>query len=898
MKDSQKTKAQLLEELASVRERLAQMETSRAHFHSLVDAAFDGVNVCEYDPVTRKGRLIFCNDRFVEMSGYTREQLEKAEDLHPFRRSHLTPEQREEKHKCLVSGEPYRGTGSWLRPDGKENTFEFSSVATKVGDKYHVLGFDRDITDRLRAEREFRQSEARFRRLLDTVFDGLNICEYDPVTRGSRLIFCNDRFVEMSGYTREQLERAQDLRPFRQAHLTPEQFSEKHDCLVSGRPYRGTASWIRPDGKENTFEFSSVAIKVGDKYHVLGFDRDITDRLRAERALRQSEARFRQLVDAAFEGVDLFEYDPVMRTGRLIFFNDSFVEMSGYTREQLEEAENWLSLIRLHATPERLAGIRESIVRGLPYQGTASWIRPDGKENTFEFSSVAIKVGDKYHVLGFDRDITDRLRAERALRESEERYRTLVENLNVGVFRVSMTPEGRRGDANRALANMFGCDSVEELMQWAGSCPELMDDVNRLVEAIGNEHSVKDHERTEPTKDGRRIVVSVTANAQSDESGRVRWVAGVVEDVTERRRAEEALRRSEEKYRFLVENAGVPILVFTHDGLLTTMNLMAGAYFGGNPEDFAGKTMWDLFPKDIADIQMGQVRQAIESGQPLVADGVTTIAGDRKWYSAHLQPLREGQGAARTVQVVVHDITERMLAEEELLAYQGQLRSLAADLLATEERERQRIASDLHDNIGQALAMAAMKAGALKRFAASPKLSEGLDDVVALVQQALEGSRTLTAELSPPILDEVAFEAALQWLAEDAEDRYGLAVDFEADGEQGPLDDGTRAVLFRAVRELLVNVVKHAQATRARLSVSRDEDEVEVAVKDDGVGFEPSATASRSAGKGGFGLFSIREQLRQVGGRLEVASQPGRGTVVRLLVPAESQSPRPHRAAW
>jgi PAS domain S-box-containing protein len=601
-----------------------------------------------------------------------------------------------------------------------------------------------------------------------TAFDGVNICEYDPVTRGSRLIFCNDRFVEMSGYTREQLERAQDLRPFRQAHLTPEQFNEKHECLVSGRPYRGTASWLRPDGKENAFEFSSVAIKVGDKYHVLGFDRDITDRLRAERALR----------------------------------------------------------------------------------------------------------------------------------ESEERYRTLVENLNVGVFRISMTPEGRRGECNRALASMFGCESVEEIMRWAGSCRELMDDVNRLVEAIGNQRSIKDHERTEPTKDGRRIVISVTANAQYDESGSVRWVAGIVEDVTERKRAEEALRRSEEKYRLLVENAGVPILVFTYDGVLTTMNLMAAAYFGGKPEHFTGKTMWDLFPKDIADVQMAQVRQAIESGEALIADGVSTVAGDRKWYSARLQPLREGQGTAPTVQMIIHDITERVRAEEELISYQGQLQSLAADLLATEERERQRIASDLHDNIGQALAMAAMKAGALKRFASSPKLSEGLDEVVALVQQALEGSRTLTAELGPPILRQLGFEAALQWLAEDAEERCGLTVDFETNDEHGPLNDETSALLFRAVRELLVNVAKHAQAKGARLSVSSDEDEVEVTVQDDGVGFEPSPTGSDPSRKGGFGLFSIREQLRQVGGRLEVASQPGRGTVVRLIVPAESQSPRPHGAAW
>jgi len=234
---------------------------------------------------------------------------------------------------------------------------------------------------------------------------------------------------------------------------------------------------------------------------------------------------------------------------------------------------------------------------------------------------------------------------------------------------------------------------------------------------------------------------------------------------------------------------------------------------------------------------------------------------------------------------VTRDITERKLTEEKIRAYQRQLRSLASKLSLTEEKDRRRIATDLHDHIGQNLAVSKIKLGQLQNAVGNPQWSQALGEVRELIERAIQYSRSLTSELSPPVLYELGFEAAVQWLLEKARKDHGLTTSFCDDGKPKPLSDEIRVVLFQAVRELLTNVAKHAQAREVNTLVFRESNAIRVEVNDDGVGFDEGEMSSNLHKKHAFGLFHIRERLDHLGGHFVVTSKPGYGTHIRLAAP-------------
>ena len=222
--------------------------------------------------------------------------------------------------------------------------------------------------------------------------------------------------------------------------------------------------------------------------------------------------------------------------------------------------------------------------------------------------------------------------------------------------------------------------------------------------------------------------------------------------------------------------------------------------------------------------------------------------------------------------------------EEESLRYQDHLRSLSSELSLTEERERRRIASDLHDRIGHALANASMKLRLIKDATSTADVSRHIEEIHSLIDQSITDTQTLTFELSPPILYDLGLEAALDWLAEQTQKQHEIEVRFVDDFTPRSIDEPLRILLFQATRELLHNVVKHAKATQVTVSISSEKDLVRIVIADNGVGFE-ATKKEKDVKKGGFGIFSIQERLKHQGGRLEIASDPDGGSRVTIISP-------------
>ena len=218
---------------------------------------------------------------------------------------------------------------------------------------------------------------------------------------------------------------------------------------------------------------------------------------------------------------------------------------------------------------------------------------------------------------------------------------------------------------------------------------------------------------------------------------------------------------------------------------------------------------------------------------------------------------------------------------------ESRLRSMTSELSLAEERERRRLATGLHDQIGQSLAMVQMRLGKLRQ-GRKAALAADWDQVHGLVDEAIAATRSLVFELGSPVLYELGLEAAIEELVQDMEQQHEIRCAFVANGQSLPVGEDVSVVLYRAVREVLLNTMKHAQAGVVRVSMGGDNDSVEICIEDDGVGFPVPKGGFQASTSGGYGLFSITERLEQMGGRLDVQSECGQGTCVRLVAPVNT----------
>lgn len=214
----------------------------------------------------------------------------------------------------------------------------------------------------------------------------------------------------------------------------------------------------------------------------------------------------------------------------------------------------------------------------------------------------------------------------------------------------------------------------------------------------------------------------------------------------------------------------------------------------------------------------------------------------------------------------------------------NRLQSIAFNLLKAEEKERRQLASNLHDNITQTLALSLIKLKMLRESLSSTVYTEPLDEISEIIEQTLNNIRAMTFDLSPPDLYELGLSSALESLCERFHDKYRLTIYFSSDKRVGNINDETSVLIFRTVQELLFNIVKHANANIARVSLEKDRNFIKINVFDDGIGFDPSVINNRGHDTG-FGIFSIRERLKGIKGQMDIKSRPGFGTHISITVP-------------
>jgi signal transduction histidine kinase len=267
---------------------------------------------------------------------------------------------------------------------------------------------------------------------------------------------------------------------------------------------------------------------------------------------------------------------------------------------------------------------------------------------------------------------------------------------------------------------------------------------------------------------------------------------------------------------------------------------------------------------------------------------------------------KDGQSESKDLEMLLHKALEELniqlsirtaelqKAEQKLKRekrkrkqLQQTLRSLASELVLTEERERRCLATDLHDSVAQSLVLCKYYLDELESTPTTRPHKKRIDQSIALLDQALEQMRSLIFELSPPLLHDLGLEAALRSLASRMQYLHGIKIEYVPRGETKELPDDLSVLLFRSVRELLFNIVKHAKATHVTITLAEDHDHLQIEVVDDGIGFDPAEVARHLLNSSGFGLFSISERLEHLEGSFDIISRPGHGTRAIMTAPLE-----------
>lgn len=486
-------------------------------------------------------------------------------------------------------------------------------------------------------------------------------------------------------------------------------------------------------------------------------------------------------------------------------------------------------------------------------------------------------------------DVDALKRTSQRLGESQRYADSIIDTIRAGL--VVLDGDLRVQSANRAFHELFGVSDQKiegrKLDEMDGGHWNMGALKNRL-QSLDEDHKIEGYRlELELPRSGPRVFLLNARRIEKTPS-----ILLALEDVTEKERAEHALQRTESGFRQMLTTIAEAILMTDGSGRIVFANEMAAKMFGYTMETLMGLSVDALVPDRVREAHTRHRSEFLLEPSTRRMGANRDLVGKRKDGTEF--PLEVVLGSMQqeggpVVISFVTDITRRRESDKKLRDYQDRLQHMAFDAVLAEERERRRIAADLHDRIGQALALAQIKlTSAREAITGAARVS--VDDAVDLLAQSVVDTRTLVFELSPPVLYDLGLKAALSWLVEDLEKRQGMAIELIDDGADESLDDTSAALVFRAVRELLVNVFKHAHAPGAKLSVRRTASHFEIEVEDHGVGFDVNDVTAAS-NVGGFGLFSVREQISRLGGVVEVASAPNRGTRVSLRLPLGASTP-------
>ena len=849
-----------------------------ARFRAMIEASVDCVIT-----IDAQSTIIEFNAAAEQTFGYRRDDVIGK----PLTEKIIPPSLREGHRRgmaALLQGEASKILGKRvempaMRSDGSEFPVELTVTQIAGQTPSIFTAYLRDITDRVQAEAALRQSEARTRLLVKS--SNIGLWDWNLVTNEvffspewKRQLGCSDDELpnhygewesRLHPEDREPTLRAvQDFREGRRAD---------YDVEFRLRHKDGSWRWIltRADLTRDA---------AGRPVRMMGCHIDISARKQAEKKLRESETRFRLMFEKSAVGMALTTVDSIFLQA-----NAAFCTLLGRTEE---EVIGHCSAEFTH--PEDVAKtlqpdteVREDGVHIIDLE--KRYVRKDGATLWGHVTAVLHfdENAQSLYYIAIVEDITDRKRAEDALRESEERFRTIFEQAPLGISEGEIAT-ARFINANQRYVDILGY-SVEELRKLTFKDYSHPEDLHKdLVEfqklAAGEIRSYA-LEKRYLRKDGAIIWVNLTVSGLARPGEKPLTCIAVIDDITDRIRADEALNAQGLRYKTLMETSTDSIYVLDEEGDLRDAN---AAFLGQR-----GYTAEEVKGFNVADWDARWTREQLRLRLRKLAGGDAVFetrhrCKDGSIFDVEVCATSAQIGGEQLFFCVTRDITQRKRAAEELERANYQLRFLSRRLFEIQEEERRHLARELHDEIGQTLTAAKIN---LKIIApdAPARISGRLDDSIQLLDRLLRQVRELSLDLRPPLLDELGLVPTLRWLVDQQAQRAGLRVTFTANVDGLEINPDIQTACFRVAQEAITNVVRHSGGGNVAVELQGEAERLTLRVSDDGAGFDPAVIQQRTTQDFTLGLVSMKERALLLGGGFEVQSVPGQGTEIRAWFP-------------
>ncbi len=587
-------------------------------------------------------------------------------------------------------------------------------------------------------------------------------------------------------------------------------------------------------------------------------------------------------------------------SGKIIVANNATEKLTGYCVEELIKMNTGVFL------PDEGLNVASQIRRKLlerepveqPYEQRL--VRKDGTQAILKLTTGIVVADEK--PTGFQhiaRDVTEEKRAEEVLKDSERRLSQIVNGSSVPNFVIDR--EHTLTHWNKACENLtgvFASEVVGTKRQWMAFYPEerpvmadlIVDSVpeDEVARYYGGKYGKSpliegayEAEDFFPHFGERGKWLFFAAAPLRDHEGKVFGAIETLQDITERKRADEALKESESRYRDLFDSASEAIIISDLEGSIVEVNQAASCLTGYTVDELAMMNIRQFLTAESFEIAMGRQQRILNGETATERYEMVIIKKDGKEaiIEAAIRLITQ-KGQPVAFHNIARDVTEERRMQDNLRFY-------LQEITRAQEEERKRIARELHDDTAQALyALNRQMDNFVRSNTNQPEDNAAfLRELTLQVLEIIDGVRRFGQDLRPPMLDDLGLLATLRWLGSELKEQHGIETDLRVLGIERRFAPETELLLFRVVQEAVKNIGRHSQAQKAEVSIEFGDGRTRVSITDNGVGFQQPESLGDLSRVGKLGLIGMQERVRLLGGSLTVQSDLGKGTTVIVDVP-------------